>query len=114
MAAKSITKYESENGTIHGLTLGSERLAAAGTVPTGTVSSPIKAQISKSNREYGLRPRGVRLARTVGTAPDTFKKYTFLPILLATEFSSATFAIGATVTIDGTDWTVVAKVPEDY
>lgn len=114
MVAKVTTKYEADSGQVHGLIMEPTRLAVAGTVPTGAVSSPIKAQISKSNREFGLRPRGVRLAKIIGTAPDTFRKYSFLPVLLATEFNTAPFAIGATITIAGTDWTVVAKVPEDY
>lgn len=114
MPAKTTTKYEANDGSIHALLLDPDRFAVAGTPPTGAIDSNIKAKISKGNREFGLRPRGVQLARVVGTAPDTFRKYAFLPVLTLTAFASATFAIGATITIDGTNWEVVAQVPEDY
>lgn len=114
MAAKTTTKYEANDGSIHQLLLEPTRFAQAGTPPTGEIDSNIKAKVSKGDREFGLRPRGVRLARVVGTAPDTFRKYTFLPVLTLTAFASAAFNIGATITIDGTAWEVVGKVPEDY
>lgn len=114
MATKSLGKYESDNETIHGILLEPSRLAKAGTPPSGEIDSPIKVKISKSNKEFGLRPRGVRLSQTLGTAPNTFKKYAFLPVLTVTAFNSSTFALGATIEIDSVNWTVVAKVPEDY
>ena len=114
MVAKTTLKYQADSSEIHGLILDPNRAAQAGTEPTGDVSSNIKVKVSKGNKEYGIRPRGVRLARIVGTAPDTFRKYSFLPVLTATAFASATYAVGATITIDGVEWEVAAKVPEDY
>lgn len=114
MAVKTVVKYEANDGTIHSLLLDPDRASEAGTPPAGNVNSKIKAQMSKTNKEFGLRPRGVRLARVIGTAPDTFKKYTFLPVLTPTEWSSATFQNGATITIDETNWEVVAAIAEDY
>lgn len=114
MPALAVTKYEDDTGSIHPFKLTAAYAAVAGTPPTGAVNDSIKPKISKTNREHGLRPRGVRLSRTVGTAPDTFKKYGFLPVLTATGFVGATFAEGSTITIDGVDWTIIGKVAEDY
>lgn len=114
MPVKSTVKYEANDGSIHSLLLDTTRAAVAGTEPAGAVDSKIKAQISKTNKEFGLRPRGVRLARVIGTDPDTFKKYTFLPVLTPTAWSSAPFQNGATIAIDSVDWEVVAAVAEDY
>lgn len=114
MPALVQTKYEDEFAQIHAFKLTATYAAVAGTPPTGAVNNSILPKISKSNREYGLRPRGVRLSRTVGTAPNTFKKYTFLPILTVAGSVEAGFAIGAEITIDGVAWTVTGKVPEDY
>ena len=114
MVAFVQTKYEADSGDIHGIRLTPDYSAAAGTAPTGDVNNSIKVKVSKTNREFGIRPRGVRLSRTVGTAPDTFKKYAFLPVLGAVEFAGAGFAIGTTITIGGIDYTVIAKVPEDF
>lgn len=114
MAARTRTKYEADEGDIYAIILSPDYAAKAGAAPAGTVTSPIKAKVSKSSRAYGIRPRGVTLSRTIGTAPDTFNKTTFLPVLTPSAFSSATFALGATITIGSTTWTIVGKRPEDY
>lgn len=114
MVAKTVTKYEADSGDIHGILLHPDKAAVAGSPPTGDVSSPIKAKISKTNKEYGIRPRGVRLARIIGTAPDTFKKYAFLPVLTSAAMGTPAFAIGATITIGGVAWIVVSHEGEDY
>lgn len=114
MPAQTRTKYESDEGDIYAIRLSPDYAAKAGAAPTGAVTSPIRAKVSKGNREFGIRPRGVTLARTLGTAPDTFVKTTFLPVLTPTAFSSSTFALDAKISIGSTEWTVIAKRPEDY
>ena len=114
MAVLTKTKYESDLGSIHPISVTGDRFLVVGTPPTGSVDSSIKAKISKSNKEYGLRPRGVMLEKVFGAEPDTFKKYTFLPVLTAAEWASATFAIGGTITIGGEVWIISSKIPEDY
>jgi hypothetical protein len=113
------TKYASDGGSIHSLQLSAGKAAvASNTVPSGAVDSSIKAKISKSNREFGLRPRGVtmQLSVTGGSGANAVTKirYMFLPILEQTVFDGATFAIGTTHTYKGATWTVSAKVAEDY
>jgi len=107
-------KYEADGGQIHLLTMDADRLAVAGAEPTAASNSSIRAKISKSNREYGIRPRGVRLARTVGTAPDTFSKYAFLPVLTPTAFNGTGFTLGGTITIGTIEWQIIARISEDY
>lgn len=114
MPAKTTASYQSDSGDIHAMLMEPDRFAVAGTPPTGAVNSFIKAKISKTNREYGIRPRGVRLARIIGAGDDTFRKYSFLPVLTPAAYNGEGFAIGATITIDGTAWEIVAKVGEDY
>jgi len=115
----AVKKYESNAGTIHRLRISAEKAAvASNTEPSGAIDSPIKVKVSKGNREFGLRPRGVRLYRTVtgGSGNEAVTKvlYSFLPILTATVFESATFADEATVTINSVAWKVLSKVQEDY
>lgn len=107
-------KYEADSGQIHLLTMDADRLAQAGAPPEGASNSSIRAKISKSNREYGIRPRGVRLGRTVGTAPDTFVKYAFLPVLTPTAFNGTGFTLGGSITIGTIVWEIIARVTEDY
>lgn len=114
MPAQVRTKYEGNNGTIYAIRMSPDYAAKAGTAPTGAVSSPIAAKISKGNKQFGIRPRGVGLARTVGTAPDTFTKNSFLPVLTKAEIDTPAFAPGATIVIGANTWTVVSQIPEDY
>lgn len=114
MVASVNTKYEAADGSIHPITLRPETAAVAGTVPAADVDSNIKAQVSKGNREFGLRPRGVRLVRTVGTGDSESKKYRFLPVLSAADIATPAFAIGAEITIGGIVWVVLSQEPEDY
>lgn len=114
MVAQVKSKYEARDGKIHLIKLTPAYAAVAGTVPTADVDSRIKVKVSKGNREHGLRPRGVTLARTVGTAPDTFVKYTFLPLRSIADETKAEYQLGKKITIDSVEWEVVAFVPEDY
>ena len=114
MPAQTRTKYQGDDNTIYAIRMSPPFAEKAGTAPTGAVTSPIKAKVSKSGREFGLRPRGVTLSKTLGTAPDTFTKTTFLPCLTLTAFGSAVFALAAKITISGVEWEVVSRRAEDY
>lgn len=114
MAVLTDTLYEADSGEIHLIRLTPEYAAAAGSPPAGPATSDIIAKVSKGNKEFGIRPRQVRLSRTVGTGADAFRRYASLAVLTPTAFNSATFAKGATVTIDGIDYNVIAKMGEDF
>ncbi len=114
MPAQVRTKYQGDDNTIYAIRLSPPFAEKAGTAPTGAVTSPIKAKVTKSTKEFGLRPRGVTLARTLGTAPDTFVKTTFLPALTLSAFNGTAFALAAKVTIDSVEWEIVSRRAEDY
>ena len=114
MVAFVDTLYESDSGEIHPIRLTPAYAAVAGTPPTGPATSDINAKVTKANTEFGIRPRRVRLSRTVGTAPDTFRRYATLAVLTLTDFNSAAFAKGATITIDGIAYTIIGKEGEDF
>ena len=105
-------KYEGNDGRIYRLRLTSDFAAAAGTEPTGKINTYIKPKISKSKREYGIRPRGVRLVRIIGTPPDTFRKYAFLPVLTRSEWLSNAFSPGVMISLGTTVYTVLSRVEE--
>lgn len=108
------TKYLSDSDTVHEIRMSSDRIAKAGTAPTGEIDSPIPAKVSKSNRQYGLRPRGVRLTRPLNPTATDKIYYSFLPVLTPTALAGNAFNKGATVQIGSTDWKVLARVNEDY
>lgn len=107
-------KYESDSGNVHPLRITADFYDAAGTPPGGDIDSQVKAEIYKSNREFGLGCRGARLGRTVGTAPNTFVKYSFIPILTAAQYNTGDFVVGSEITVGSTTWTIISLKPEDY
>jgi hypothetical protein len=112
MAKFTRGKYQSNSGSVHPIRLSEERYAAAGTAPSGVVDSSIKVKVSKGNAEYGIRPRGLRLAKTETSGEVSNTSYAFLPILTQTAWTA--FAENSEVTVDGEEWTIVSKVPEDF
>lgn len=115
MASFDQTKYEANNGDIYAIKLSFIDAAAAGSPPTGAVTQPHRVKVSKTNREVGIRPRGVRLVRQIAAgANDFLYKYKFLPVLTAAQWGTGGFAIDQTITLDTVEWTVKALVPEDY
>lgn len=107
--------YEDNFGVTHPMRQATAYFnVVSGIMPAGPAESSIPAKITKGNREFGLRPRGVRLARDVGTAPDIFTKYSFLPIPVASAWGVTPYVDQGTVTIDGTEWLIVGLVAEDY
>lgn len=114
MVARVKSVYESNQGTTHTINLTPDYLAAAGTAPTGAADSDIIVKVSKTKREYGIGPRGVRAARTITAGTDSFKKYVFVPVLRAADWEGPSFAPGATVTVGGNAYEIVSRVPEDY
>lgn len=114
MAAFIDTLYLSDNAVKHPIRLTPGYAAVAGSPPPSPATSSIKAKVTKSNREFGIRPRRVILSRTIGTGDNTFRKYAQLPVLTITAFNSDTFALGATVQIDGVSYEIVSKQNEDF
>lgn len=111
MTIQTITKYEANGGSIHKIRLTSKTVTIAGAAPSGDVDSDIPAKVSKSNGEFGIRPRGLRLTRVVGTGATAFRQYAFVPVLTQTVWNG--FEVNGTVTYDGNSWTIATKVNED-
>jgi hypothetical protein len=108
------SKYQANDGSIHGIRMSAARLAKAGAAPSGDIDSPINVKVSKSNREIGLRPRGVRMTRPLNPSETDKIYYTFLPVLTATALAANGFNEGATVQVGSVDWKVLKRVEEDY
>jgi hypothetical protein len=112
-------KYESDAGSVHVIRLSPIKAAIDGnTEPDGDVDSPIKVKISKSNREFGIRPRGVRISiersATEGETTVTRVDRAFIPILSKTVFESDSFAPQSTITYKEEEWKVAEKIGEDF
>lgn len=78
--------------------------------PTQARTVDESVAVGANRRTIGLHARGLRLGRSVGTAPNTFTRTTFLPICSPTQWNGT--ALGSAVTVGGVAYTVLAKVPE--
>ena len=107
------TTYAANSGAIFPIRMKDTYFEALTTQSGGTATESAFVKVSKTNREFGLRPRGARLVRTVGAAPNTFKKYSFIQALTAASLTSQ-LTVGSTIEIGGVTWTVLAHQPEDY
>jgi hypothetical protein len=114
MVAFNLKKYETDAGTIVRIRISVEGSTAAGNVePAGAIDdAKIFAFASNpgSKRKKALNARGVILGRTVGTAPDTFVRRTFLPILTRARLDA--IVVNSAVTIGGKEYTVKDKISE--
>ena len=115
MARFKRSKYKSDSGRIHPIRIRQATYTTVqGTEPTGDINDEIPAKISRSKRAFGLRPRGVVIARTRGTGEDTFTEYARLPVLDPEDFNSATggWVTHTNVSYKGVSWEIVARFGE--
>lgn len=87
--------------------------AAEGAVYTpGAAAAEFNLHVlqSGSRRRFGIHPRGVRLTRLAGTAPEQTVKRTFLPF--GTEAALDAVALNSEIIIGGVVWKVASKQPE--
>lgn len=110
MSSFTTVKYQSNAGDIHPLRVRSTFVSAIGSQPSGSIDSDINARTRKNSRQYGLRVRGWRLYRIIGSGANQFRRYTFLPKLTQSEYNEA---FPETISISGVDWKPLARVPED-
>lgn len=83
------------------------------TVPSGAITNTIPVHISQSRREFGLRPRLARMARTVGTSPNQFTEYVTIPIATPGPVApGGNYDVGSTINYNGVTYTVVSILPE--
>ena len=86
----------------------------AGGEATGAVDSSIQAKVSKTNKELGLRPRMIVIAKTYGTAPDTFQRYARIPILTLATWNSDPYQVGSPFSYRASaGWTIINRLEED-
>lgn len=112
MVAFSKSKYQSDALNIHPIRLLPDTLEAAGPVPAAAVNVSISADIIKGKRQYGLGPRGVRASKVFGVAPNTFKKYIFIPVLSKASWGAGNFVVGGEITYKTDTWVIESLTPE--
>lgn len=103
-------KYEANSGDIHPIRVNSAYVTAIGAEPAGAISNDLNARTRKGSREFGLRARGHRFYRVVGTGQDTFRRYAFVPKLTEATWSATP---SSSVTFAGHSWTFLGRVEED-
>lgn len=106
--AFQVYAYSRDDGEIQRIRLQPETAAAGDFTSAVGFTLGGFVKVSKTNREFGIRPRGVRLSRVDGNAT----RYRFLPV--ATASAQTALLDAGTVTIGSTSWTVTSTVGEDF
>lgn len=111
------SKYESDDGTIHFISVQPETIAAVldgnpNDEPAGNINSQFAAEVNRGARAYGLRPRKVNVAFT-DNPPTNYRPYTTLAMAVLDPEVFAEIAIGGTVTYSGGTGVVSSKVEEN-
>jgi hypothetical protein len=105
-----ISKYARNDDGISPIRIQPETLMDGNAAPDGGSDGPF-VKISGSRRAYGLHPRKVTLARSVGDADyGTAKVYAKVVILTVDAFDA--YVIGSTIVYSGVDWVVASKTSE--
>lgn len=107
MAFETYT-YTDNGGDTKPIRLTPATAAAGSFVLATSLDDEDFVKVSKGNREFGMRPRGVRARlREAGGRV----RYKFFPMPTATAQQAALTA--RTITYDGESWTVTTPVAED-
>lgn len=112
MAALSSTKYQDDSGSIHPIYMSLAKITASSVAPTGDINAKGRAIIGGSRKKAGLHARGVRIKRTLGTAPLQFQRYAFIPVLTAAALATPAYQEGSDIDYNGQTWTVTESVGE--
>lgn len=104
--------YQSDSGEIYKMRIDENSVSAAGG-SAGAPTSSMFVKITKSDREFGLRPRFVTLSETFTTTGGrSFKEYRRLPMTTLAAWNAV--AEDSTLTVGGKQYDVVGKEKEDY
>lgn len=105
----STTKYQTNGGDIFFIRLSADIKVLAGVAPTGTPTTNLFVKVSKTGREFGLRPRYALYAQSIVSGTHNFKVYLKIPKLTETALAASP----ATQTYKGEDYDLVRLVGED-
>lgn len=110
------TKYQSDTGDIHQITIQPETSEATiggteNSAPTEAVDSLFAAEVNRGARAYGLRPRKIRVAFT-DTPPTGYRPYTSINLVVLQESVFTNAALEADVVFNGATGKLKGKIPE--
>ena len=118
----SLTRYEASyaTGQIHPIRVQPETVALALTsdstttnaAPSGSVTNPISALVSRGARQRGLKPRKVTI-RVTGTPPTGYESGSTVTLPILNEDLFAELNAGVSVNYLGTTWEVLGRTPEE-
>jgi len=107
------TKYETDNGLVGRIYLGSELSAATyNPEPAGAISIP-RVSANLSSRRAGLKPRHIVCTRQLRPATaDAGEQRATQRFIIKTLDSLSAISPGTDIELDGKTWSVVKRVNE--
>lgn len=113
--------YESNSGSFHAIRVQPETtLLTDGTTVNdggaGPIDSPLRAKVSRTSREYGLRPRNITFEFDDGEAPVGYENRAQirLAVLTPAAYQAYTAAPNISLTYLGGTGIVVGQQDEDF
>lgn len=105
------TFYEADSGDVFRIRVEDELLPLVGAPPAGPATTPLYVKVSKTNREFGIRPRfGVYAFSETAPSGRDLTVYKKVPFLTETAFDAAP----GTIPFKGETYELVSLNNEDY
>lgn len=108
------SKYLDDNGDIHPIRLSVSNRNLVGPAPTGEITSPVRAEVKKTKRKFGLKPRGVMIEQRIPQGGSVRVNRAFVPLLTREWFDADWLVIGKVWGVADPPWLVTSKKEESY
>lgn len=113
-----IRYYEADSGEIHAIKQQPESAVFSidgtpNTIPAGPATSPFWAKTSRGAKEYGLRPRKLRIQFVAGQEPTGYANCGVLEVVVYTQANYNSAILGGSGTYLGAPILILGRVPED-
>lgn len=107
-------KYQTDAGTVVNIRVSDATIAAAGNTAVAAALDDNNIWAFASNpgsrRKRQLNARGVVLGRTIGAAPNSFVRKTFMPVFSKTALDA--MEKDSPISLNGVAYTIKSKVEE--
>lgn len=113
-----IRYYEADSTEIHAIRQQPESAifsidGTPNTIPAGPATSPFWAETGRGAKEYGLRPRKLRVRFTPGAEPAGYANCGVLEIVIYTKANYDSAILGGSGTYLGAPVTILGRVSEN-
>lgn len=107
-----LTSYLADDARLYQIKMSAEKIAVAGTVPTGTISTETRVYASKPKGRYGIGARFVTATTPNGATIGSTVAFEHFPVLDPAQYNGTAFQKGQTIMYKGKTYTIVGRTSE--